>query len=83
MHSWPPWGGANIQAALAHRAGPARMRRQIELDAKNAAFVDETFDMEKEIRKQVNDLPLADYFTYLAELLKANPPGRRTPRSSS
>ena len=37
-------------------------------------IVDETFDMEKEIRKQVNDLPLADYFTYLAELLKANPP---------
>jgi hypothetical protein len=36
--------------------------------------VDETFDMKKEVRKQVNDLPLADYFTYLTELLKANPP---------
>ena len=36
--------------------------------------VDETFDMEKEVRKQVNDLPLAEYFAYLAELLKANPP---------
>ena len=37
MHSRPPWGGANSQAALAHRAGPARMRRQIELGAKDAA----------------------------------------------
>jgi hypothetical protein len=37
-------------------------------------LVDETFDMEKAVRKQVNDLPLVDYFTYLAELLKANPP---------
>ena len=36
--------------------------------------VDETFDMKTADRKQVNDLPLADYFTYLAELLKANPP---------
>ncbi len=36
--------------------------------------VDETFDMEKEVRKQVNDLPLADFFAYLAELLKTNPP---------
>ena len=38
------------------------------------AIVDETFDMEKEVRKQVNDLALADFFSYLAELLKANPP---------
>ena len=36
--------------------------------------VDETFDMKTADRKQVNDLPLADYFTYLAELLKTNPP---------
>jgi hypothetical protein len=36
--------------------------------------VDETFDMEKEVRKQVNDLPLGEFFSYLAELLEANPP---------
>lgn len=36
--------------------------------------VDETFDAEKAIRKQVNDLPLVDFFSYLAELLKTNPP---------
>ena len=36
--------------------------------------VDETFDMEKAVRKQVNDLPLEEFFGYLAELLKANPP---------
>ena len=36
--------------------------------------VDETFDMEKEVRKQVNDLPLDEFFSYLAELLKTNPP---------
>ena len=36
--------------------------------------VDETFDMEKAVRKQVNDLPLDGFFRYLAELLKANPP---------
>jgi hypothetical protein len=36
--------------------------------------VDEAFDMEKEVRKQVNDLPLDEFFSYLAELLKTNPP---------
>ena len=36
--------------------------------------VDETFDMEKAVRKQVNDLPLDEFFGYLAELLKTNPP---------
>jgi len=36
--------------------------------------VDETFDAEKAIRKQVNDLPLVEFFSYLAELLKTNPP---------
>jgi hypothetical protein len=36
--------------------------------------VDERFDMEKAVRKQVNDLPLGEYFSYLAELLKTNPP---------
>jgi hypothetical protein len=36
--------------------------------------VDETFDMEKEVRKQVNDLPLDEFFSYLARLLEANPP---------
>jgi hypothetical protein len=36
--------------------------------------VDETFDMKKAVRKQVNDLPLDDYFRYLARLLKTNPP---------
>ena len=36
--------------------------------------VDETFDMGKDVRKQVNDLPLADFFAHLAELLDTNPP---------
>ena len=36
--------------------------------------VDETFDMEKDVRKQVNDLPLDEFFSYLAQLLKTNPP---------
>ena len=39
-----------------------------------AGAVDETFDMETAVRKQVNDLPLGEFFSYLAELLKANPP---------
>ena len=30
--------------------------------------------MEKEVRKQVNDMSEADFFGYLAELLKTNPP---------
>jgi hypothetical protein len=36
--------------------------------------VDERFDMKTAVRKQVNDLPLDEYFSYLAGLLKANPP---------
>jgi hypothetical protein len=36
--------------------------------------VDETFDMKTAVRKQVNDMPLEEYFTYLARLLKSNPP---------
>ena len=36
--------------------------------------VDDTFDMKKAARKQVNDLPLEEFFAYLAELLKTNPP---------
>ena len=36
--------------------------------------VDETVDMETAVRKQVNDLPLEEFFGYLAELLKTNPP---------
>ena len=36
--------------------------------------VDEKFDMKTAVRKQVNDLPLEEFFTYLAKLLKANPP---------
>lgn len=36
--------------------------------------VDEQFDMKKAVRKQVNDLPLKEYFSYLSRLLKANPP---------
>ena len=36
--------------------------------------VDDTFDMKKAVRKQVNDLPLEEFFGYLAELLKTNPP---------
>ena len=30
--------------------------------------------MEKEVRKQVNDLPLEEFFDYLARLLETNPP---------
>jgi hypothetical protein len=36
--------------------------------------VDEKFDMKKAVRKQVNDLPLEEFFSYFAKLLKANPP---------
>jgi hypothetical protein len=39
-----------------------------------AGVVDEKFDMKKAVRKQVNDLPLEGFFSYLAKLLKANPP---------
>lgn len=39
-----------------------------------SGVVDPSFDMEKEVRKEVNDLALADFFSYLAELLKTNPP---------
>ena len=37
-------------------------------------MVDETFDMETAVRKQVNDLPLEEFFAHLAGLLEANPP---------
>jgi hypothetical protein len=36
--------------------------------------VDEKFDMKKAVRKQVNDMPLEEFFSYLARLLKTNPP---------
>jgi hypothetical protein len=36
--------------------------------------VDKTFDMKKAVRKQVNDIPLDEFFSYLSELLKTNPP---------
>jgi hypothetical protein len=36
--------------------------------------VDDKFDMKKAVRKQVNDLPLDEFFSYLARLLKTNPP---------
>jgi hypothetical protein len=36
--------------------------------------VDKTFDMKTADRKQVNDLPLEEFFSYLTRLLKANPP---------
>jgi hypothetical protein len=36
--------------------------------------VDEKFDMKTAVRKQVNDLPLEEFFSYLTKLLKANPP---------
>jgi hypothetical protein len=36
--------------------------------------VDETFDMKKAVRKQVNSMPLDEFFDYLATLLKTNPP---------
>ena len=36
--------------------------------------VDETFDMNTAVRKQVNDLPLDEFFAHLARLLEANPP---------
>lgn len=36
--------------------------------------VDEKFDMKTAVRKQVNSMSLEEYFKYLAQLLKANPP---------
>ena len=39
-----------------------------------AGMVDEKFDMKKAVRKQVNDLPLDEFFSYFTQLLKANPP---------
>lgn len=36
--------------------------------------VDESFDMKTGVREQVNSMPLNEYFTYLSELLKSNPP---------
>jgi hypothetical protein len=38
------------------------------------AVVDEKFDMKTAVRKQANDLPLDEYFGYLAKMLKDNPP---------
>ena len=37
-------------------------------------MVDEKFDMKTAVRKQVNALPLEEFFNYLARLLKTNPP---------
>jgi hypothetical protein len=37
-------------------------------------LVDEKFDMKTAVRKQVNDLPLDEFFSYLARLLRANLP---------
>lgn len=39
-----------------------------------AGIVDIKIDMKTGVRDQVNHMPLADYFTLLAELLKTNPP---------
>jgi hypothetical protein len=39
-----------------------------------AGAVDAGFDMKTAVRKQVNDLPLEEYFSYLTRLLKTNPP---------
>jgi hypothetical protein len=36
--------------------------------------VEEAFDMKTAVRKQVNGLPLEEFFSYLARLLKNNPP---------
>jgi hypothetical protein len=36
--------------------------------------VDEKFEMKTAVRKQVNDMPLEEYFSYLARLLKTNTP---------
>jgi hypothetical protein len=36
--------------------------------------VDEKFDMKTAVRKQVNSMPLDEFFEYLAKLLKTNPP---------
>ena len=38
------------------------------------AQVDQSFDMKTSVRDQVNHMPLADYFSYMARLLKTNPP---------
>lgn len=39
-----------------------------------AGVVDEKFDMKTAVRKQVHEMPLEEYFSYLARLLKTNPP---------
>ena len=39
-----------------------------------AGVVDPNFDMTTSVRQQVNDMPLEQYFSYLAELMKTNPP---------
>ena len=36
--------------------------------------VDEKFDMKKAVRKQVDGMPVDEFFSHLAELLKTNPP---------
>ena len=37
-------------------------------------IVDHSIDMKTSVRDQVNHMPLEEYFTYLSELLKKNPP---------
>jgi hypothetical protein len=37
-------------------------------------IIDTSFDMKKGVRDQVNHMQLEEYFEYLAELLKSNPP---------
>lgn len=39
-----------------------------------SGVVDEKFDMKTAVRKQVNGMPLDEYFSYFAALLKNNPP---------
>ncbi|HWR94415.1 MAG TPA: DUF1254 domain-containing protein [Flavobacterium sp.] len=38
------------------------------------AVVDTSIDMKTSVRDQVNNMPLEEYFTYVSELLKKNPP---------
>ncbi len=47
-----------------------------------AGPVDPSIDMRTAVREQVNRMSAAEYFTLLAQLMKTNPPRRRTRRTS-
>ena len=81
--------GVDLRAHLLHRhagglQGGARTAGQVHSSVPLSSYgkpytpptgvVDEKFDMKKAVRKQVNDMPLEEFFSYLARLLKTNPP---------